>query len=139
MAISLRAFFFCLFVCFFLLFFFFCASQTTQDNLWKAQQSCCRVESRRNLVSVLSSFRISSQKSAELQPAPASAREAEEKLQEREREREKPSRVARRNNRFPASKQEGAGTHTHPPKINPEGSWAAFFFFFFGHQITPFI
>ncbi len=50
----------------------------------------------------------------------------------REREREKPSRVARRNNRFPASKQEGAGTHTHPPKKNPEGSWAGFFFFFLG-------
>jgi hypothetical protein len=42
--------FVCLFVCFFLLFFFFCASQTTQDNLGKAQQSGCRVESRRNLV-----------------------------------------------------------------------------------------
>jgi hypothetical protein len=35
--------------------------------------------------------------------------------------------VARRNNRSPASKQEGAGTHTHPPKKNPAGSWAGFF------------
>jgi hypothetical protein len=134
MAISLRAFFFCLFVCFFLLFFFFCASQTTQDNLWKAQQSCCRVESRRNLVSVLSSFRISSQKAAELQPAPASAREAEEKLQERERERERspagwPDETTGSRQ---ANKKGRARIPTYPKLIRRAAGQVSFFLFLFG-------
>jgi len=127
------------FVCLFVFFFFFSffAPHKQHKIIWGKHSRAAVEWKAEEIWSVLSSFRISSQKAAELQPAPASAREAEGKLQEREREREREAQPGGPMKQQVPGKQTRRGGHAYPPTQKKFGGQLGRFLFSFSFWGAP--